>query len=180
MVAIVCWSSYTALPAAAQQAVSESHRLSIRVDSNRDGKLDASDDRLIRTTKGKFSWNRGGAFVLANIDDDDTDGHPDANDEILNGPKDRHDLADLEIPWDKGNSTRTRTVGAVLVKLSWTSSGANPTDQDNPIRVFLCTEGRCRKVDNPAVLQLQPGQKQSLALEAQRLALQNRDERVTL
>jgi protein-arginine deiminase len=62
------------------------------VDSNRDGTLDAADD------EGQDAWGPDhGAIFLANVDDDDLDRVPDAEDSVVGGESDLLDLARLRI-----------------------------------------------------------------------------------
>ncbi len=57
-------------------------------DTNRDGQLSQADWR----DRHQWSWSSG-AFMLANVDDDDQDGFTDATDTIVNGLADEQDLA---------------------------------------------------------------------------------------
>lgn len=61
-------------------------------DSNRDGNLDAKDI----PGRGTFDAKQG-AFFLANLDDDDSDGTVDAEDDVVNGAADEKDLAPLQV-----------------------------------------------------------------------------------
>jgi protein-arginine deiminase len=69
----------------------------VRPDFNRDGILDARDDSAARSADGQFSLRNGGAFFLANVDDDDRDGKSDGSDRVVNGAMDEDDLARFEI-----------------------------------------------------------------------------------
>jgi protein-arginine deiminase len=60
-------------------------------DTDRNGVIDAAD----LDGRSVFSWKRG-AFVLANVDDDDGNGLPDADDELSTG-SDLEDLARIRI-----------------------------------------------------------------------------------
>jgi protein-arginine deiminase len=60
-------------------------------DTNRDGVVDNGD----RNGRGAFDWSRG-AFVLPNIDDDDSNGKSDAEDDVSTGA-DRDDLATIRV-----------------------------------------------------------------------------------
>ncbi|MEB3330161.1 MAG: protein-arginine deiminase family protein [Candidatus Sericytochromatia bacterium] len=62
-------------------------------DTNRDGTITASD----REGRGRWRWRTGGAFCLANVDDDDRDGRADAADEAVNGADDARDLAPVRV-----------------------------------------------------------------------------------
>lgn len=64
-------------------------RLVIRIDVDGDGLLTAADDEA--APHGRF------ARVMANRDDDDADGLPDADDDRVNGPRDRADLVPIDI-----------------------------------------------------------------------------------
>jgi len=69
--------------------------IDILVDANRDGELDADDE------EGKNEWTLDhGASYLANLDDDDSNGVRDADDEVINGDTDFDDLAYIVVaPW---------------------------------------------------------------------------------
>lgn len=62
-------------------------------DSNRDGLLSAADIEA----RQQFSFSGAGAFFIANVDDDNADGQPDAFDQTINGKADAADLAHLRI-----------------------------------------------------------------------------------
>lgn len=63
--------------------------LSVLTDTNRDGQVDPKD------TAGfvDWTWNGGGAFFIANVDDDDAKGETDVSDQVVNGADDEKDLA---------------------------------------------------------------------------------------
>src|SRR5688572_15869470 len=100
------------------------------VDSNRDGTLSADDDN------GEETWSRDrGAAFLANVDDDDDDEIADAEDEIVNGPNDALDLAQLHVTaWptapDAATATFTVTASENRIRFfrwdgtDWTAVGA--------------------------------------------------------
>jgi len=67
--------------------------LNIFGDTNRDGQVDKQDV----THRQSFSFPVAGAFFLANVDDDNGDGQPDALDRTVNGTADQADLAPLRI-----------------------------------------------------------------------------------
>ncbi len=69
-------------------------------DTNRDGMVDERD--LARRTN--WSWTSG-AFVLANLDDDDRDGKPDADDQVVNGNSDERDLARFRVYFESAPMT---------------------------------------------------------------------------
>lgn len=79
-------------------------QLLIYADTNRDGIVDELDKN---PSKG---WNseEGGAYFIANVDDDDSDGIPDAEDNIVNGKKDALDLARIKIEMDPQTYEQTR------------------------------------------------------------------------
>ena len=76
----------------ATSALATTTELKIFGDSNRDGVLSDAD------IAGRFDWrwNGAGAFMLANVDDDD-DGKSDAADTRVNGVADEADLAPLAV-----------------------------------------------------------------------------------
>jgi len=63
-------------------------------DADRDGELTPADLALAAVP---WRWEGPGAFVLANLDDDDQDGLRDADDALVNGPDDAADLARLRV-----------------------------------------------------------------------------------
>jgi protein-arginine deiminase len=67
--------------------------LSVLTDTNRDGQVDEKD------TSGfvDWTWKGGGAFFIANVDDDDEKGETDVSDQIVNGVDDELDLARILI-----------------------------------------------------------------------------------
>lgn len=68
------------------------NRLSVFGDTNRDGVTSAADLAGHKT----WSWSKGG-LLLANVDDDDQDGVPDWQDQVVNGAKDAEDLTRISI-----------------------------------------------------------------------------------
>lgn len=72
--------------------------IDVVVDANRDGVANAAD---VADQEHENEWSKDfGASFLANLDDDDEDGTPDAADEIVNGASDESDLAAIQIqPW---------------------------------------------------------------------------------
>lgn len=62
--------------------------VTLLADTNRDGVVSKADAR----DRNQWSW-QSGAFILANVDDDDGDGVPDALDTVVNGAADEKDLA---------------------------------------------------------------------------------------
>ena len=67
--------------------------LSVLTDTNRDGVVDDKD------TPGftDWSWKGLGAFLIANLDDDDNKGRVDSSDQVVNGQSDENDLAPIII-----------------------------------------------------------------------------------
>ncbi|MBK7580102.1 MAG: hypothetical protein IPI67_07830 [Myxococcales bacterium] len=72
--------------------------LDIVADTNRDGVVNASDPK---DQDREAEWDATvGASFIANLDDDDSDGKRDCEDEIVNGPADLLDLAVFKVtPW---------------------------------------------------------------------------------
>jgi protein-arginine deiminase len=70
-----------------------SSALTVCGDTNRDGAVTATD----LEGRAAWSWRTGGAFCLANVDDDNGDGGIDAADESLDGPGDAQDLAPVRV-----------------------------------------------------------------------------------
>ena len=73
--------------------------LAVVCDADRDGLLTDAD--MAAAEAG------GAALVMANRDDDDRDGQPDADDERVNGPADAADLVPLRITVLRGRSPCT-------------------------------------------------------------------------
>jgi hypothetical protein len=67
--------------------------LAVLTDTNRDGVVDGRDIQDFLT----WSWRGPGAFLVANLDDDDRKGMVDASDLMVNGAKDEDDLAPIVI-----------------------------------------------------------------------------------
>lgn len=86
-------SSGTSSAAGAAAGAAARGDLAVVTDTNRDGAIDARD------TSGLTDWvlKGGGAFFIANVDDDDENGKIDASDEIVNGQADQADLARIVI-----------------------------------------------------------------------------------
>ncbi len=66
--------------------------INVIVDTNRDGILDGDDEEF----ENEWTADHGASF-LANVDDDDLNGVPDAEDEVVNGEYDSWDLAKIQI-----------------------------------------------------------------------------------
>lgn len=78
--------------AAPQTAPSSATAVVIHGDTNRDGRLDDTD------ISGRHAWSwESGPFIMANLDDDDRSGLPDAHDQIVNGRTDEADLAKFRV-----------------------------------------------------------------------------------
>lgn len=86
-------SSVQAHHAWAILSVPSTDRVQIVADGNRDGRIDDAD----MVGHNAWAWHGPGAFLLANVDDDDGNGVADAEDADVNGPADALDLALLEI-----------------------------------------------------------------------------------
>lgn len=67
--------------------------LTVLSDTNRDGVVDDKDAAGL----AEWSWKHGGAFFIANVDDDDKKGKADASDQIVNGTDDEADLARIVV-----------------------------------------------------------------------------------
>jgi protein-arginine deiminase len=67
--------------------------LAVLTDTNRDGVVDDKDSAGFTD----WSWKGLGAFLLANVDDDDRKGRVDSSDQVVNGPDDENDLAPIII-----------------------------------------------------------------------------------
>jgi len=67
--------------------------LAVLTDTNRDGAIDDKDTAGLTD----WAWKGGGAFFIANTDDDDKKGKVDASDEVVNGNADEKDLARISI-----------------------------------------------------------------------------------
>jgi hypothetical protein len=67
--------------------------LAVLTDTNRDGATDGKDTAGLTD----WTWKGGGAFFIANTDDDDKKGKVDASDEVVNGLADEKDLARISI-----------------------------------------------------------------------------------
>jgi protein-arginine deiminase len=80
--------------------------LAVVTDTNRDGKVDASDIANFMD----WSWKGKGAFLIANVDDDDMDGKSDASDQIVNGATDERDLARVLIQVDSALLAKVTSV----------------------------------------------------------------------
>lgn len=72
-------------------------RLLIFGDTNRDGVTSIAD----RSDHQDWSWAKGG-LLLANVDDDDQDGYPDWQDQVINGSQDVEDLATVRVHLPSG------------------------------------------------------------------------------
>lgn len=80
-------------PDASESGPPVSPGLSVLTDTNRDGVV---DDRDLPGFQN-WSWKGPGAFLIANVDDDEGKGAGDASDLMVNGAKDEADLAPILI-----------------------------------------------------------------------------------
>jgi protein-arginine deiminase len=82
--------------------------LSVLSDTNRDGVVDDKD------TAGftEWAWKSGGAFFLANVDDDDKKGKVDSSDQIVNGTADEDDLARIIVKVSADMLAKTSSISA--------------------------------------------------------------------
>jgi hypothetical protein len=87
----------------------------VLTDTNRDGVVDETD----AAGHMEWEWQGSGAFVLANVDDDDEKSEPDASDEIVNGATDELDLARILI-----RGATEAAPGATGASVSVTAGGA--------------------------------------------------------
>jgi protein-arginine deiminase len=96
--------AYDDIDASEENLTASSSQLVASGDTNRDGLVDDAD----LTGRDRFDWTRG-AFVLANLDDDDKNGKADAADEVSSG-SDADDLAPLHIALGSGLLAKAATV----------------------------------------------------------------------
>jgi protein-arginine deiminase len=96
----------------------------LHVDADRDGQVD--DDR---TGLDAWQWGAGrkGAVVLCNCDDDDPDGWPDNEDEVVNGGNDAAEVAPLEVRKHGSN---------LAVPGTWTATLSVPHGYGEMLRVL--------------------------------------------
>lgn len=80
-------------------------RAALLTDSNRDGKINSAD-----FYQDNWSWQGRGAFVAANVDDDDQDGIRDCEDDSVNGHSDESDLTELLIDTKSVSFARAHSV----------------------------------------------------------------------
>jgi protein-arginine deiminase len=82
--------------------------LAVLTDTNRDGVVDDNDSAGLTD----WSWKGLGAFLVANVDDDDRKGRVDASDQVVNGPNDEKDLAPIIIKLAPDIMAKTTAVAA--------------------------------------------------------------------
>ena len=150
-----------------------SQQILIRTDADRNGTLDSRDDALQRNLNGTFDWKRGGAFLMANLDDDDQDGTPDASDDVVNGNEDFWDLAEIEIALPRGTSQ------ALPITLT-INSGSDELEAAQLIRLFQCSGASCESLDLPASVVIGPNTPTRFAMEAKRFAGPDWDGLITI
>lgn len=123
--------------------------LAVVADTDRDGDIDGDD----LPGRSLWSWTRG-AFLVANLDDDDGDGVSDAADDTANGTEDIDDLAPLRV--ELGSSTAASASTLHLIVLSGAQN----------VRVFRVDGAGYALVDGPI-----PSSETALfAVEAKRFA----------
>ena len=77
--------------------------LAVLTDTNRDGVVDDKDTAGLTD----WSWRGLGAFLLANVDDDDRKGRVDSSDQVVNGPDDENDLAPIIVKLSPDTMAKT-------------------------------------------------------------------------
>jgi hypothetical protein len=82
--------------------------LTVLTDTNRDGVVDGKDIAGFQD----WSWHGLGAFLLANVDDDDSKGTIDAADQVVNGTSDENDLAAILIELSPETLAKTTSIVA--------------------------------------------------------------------
>jgi len=102
-------------------------------DTDRDAVLTAND----ASGRNAWSWQRG-AFVAANLDDDDRDGKSDAEDGVFNGASDERDLARAVLAVDTAKYAPSSHV--LLLRL--------PVEQRKFVRVFGFAGGKWQALDS--------------------------------
>ncbi len=149
-------------PAAAQEtatpAISESQsfyesrqvQVVIHGDTNRNGRLEDSDCE----GRDRWSW-QAGAFVMANLDDDDRSGRPDASDQIVNGSIDEQDLARFRLLFDPA----LPAVAEITVDAG-----------DAPVNVFQNNGGSWKFLAGQTPLALSSSGRIELGVEAKKFA----------
>jgi protein-arginine deiminase len=85
--------------------------LAVFTDTNRDGVVDDKDSAGLTD----WSWKGLGAFLLANVDDDDGKGQVDCADRVVNGRDDERDLAPIIIKLTSDVMARTTGVSASVI-----------------------------------------------------------------
>jgi len=113
--------------------------VNVVVDTNRDGVLDGDDE----TNEEAWGIDHGAIF-LANIDDDDLNGMPDAEDEWVNGEFDAYDMAVIKIaawPQVPDGATGTLTIDEVSVWHTRVHEVANPDEPNRGLWQFTPIAG---------------------------------------
>jgi protein-arginine deiminase len=82
--------------------------VAVLTDTNRDGVVDDKDAAGFTG----WSWKGLGAFLVANLDDDDRKGRVDSADLVVNGPGDENDLAPILVKLAPDTMARTTGVSA--------------------------------------------------------------------
>jgi hypothetical protein len=85
--------------------------LEVFTDTNRDGRVDQNDIANFMD----WTWNENGAFLVANVDDDDRNGRSDAADQYVNETNDENDLAKIILRIDSDLLSRATDINLSLV-----------------------------------------------------------------
>jgi protein-arginine deiminase len=85
--------------------------LVVVADTNRDGIIDVED----LPGRATWSWSRG-AFLIANLDDDDGDGLPDGLDDTCDGAADALDLASVQVELGSDLMAKASSIHVRLVE----------------------------------------------------------------
>ena len=149
---------------------SHARGFALLTDTNRDGAVDRSDQRLAASLRGRFDWQRGGAFVMANVDDDDQDGRIDALDDVINGTKDLEDLASIIIEHRQRFGVPVFGSDSLPVSLQLAAVKAQEPQTLAPINFFGCDDTVCTKAENPIDLEVHPGQQHIVRAESREFA----------
>lgn len=84
--------------------------LTVLTDTNRDGVVDDQDTAGLTN----WAWKGGGAFFMANVDDDDKKGKVDSSDQVVNGTEDEADLARIVVSISSDAMTKAAGVSATV------------------------------------------------------------------
>lgn len=115
--------------------LAEGKGLLVLADTDRNGVLSAAD----APGRAAWSWKRG-TLIAANVDDDDRDGRPDADDSRIGSDSDLSDLARATLSFD---SLRYSSGHDLLLRV--------PPGQRGFVRVFGFIDGRWRPIDETNV-----------------------------